>query len=186
MSNLIPPQGHQSVAREYIMRIFSVYGFLLAAVLLALCALVVPTYALVNTQLNINASQGTPGNDVNTVFRDAETSIQHANELVAQLATPSKSVHASEILKEIKKSAREDIIFKNFQIQQTQEKDERRITVSVQGIARSRGALARLKENLEASPLFEHAEVPISDLARDAELPFAMTLIVTHESLQGL
>ncbi len=186
MSNLIPPQGHTTVAREYIMRIFSVYGLLLASVLLALTTLVVPTYALVNTQLNINALQDPAGNGVNTVFRDAETTIQQANALLAQLAAPSKSIHASQILQEVQKSAHKEIVLKNFQIQQTEEKDARRITVSVQGIAGSRSALARLKENLETSPLFEHAEVPISDLARDTDLPFVITLTVTNESLQEL
>ena len=186
MSNLIPPQGHTSVTREYIVRILSVYGFLLASVLVALSALVVPTYALVNTQLGINVLQDPAGNTMSNVFRDAENTIEQANELLTQLAVPSRSIHASELLKEIQKSAREDITFKNFQIEQTQEKDSRRITVQVQGIAGSRSALARLKENLETSPLFEHAEVPISDLARDAELPFVITLTVTSESLLDL
>ncbi len=186
MSNLIPPQGHTSVAREYITRIFSVYGFLLASVLVALCALVVPTYALVDTQLNIHTLEDSSGDTLNSIFRDAETAIQEANGLLVQLAAPSKSVHASEILKEIQKSAHEDVAFKSFQINQAQEKDTRRITVSVQGVAGSRVALARLKVNLELSPLFERAEVPISDLARDAELPFVITLTVTNDSLQGL
>jgi Tfp pilus assembly protein PilN len=184
MSNLIPPQGHTSVGREYILRILSVYGFLLVVSLVALCALVVPTYVLVNTQLTLNESHAVVGSSVDTAFNDAETEIKKANELITQLAAPSKSVHASQILNEIDKSVHRGVEFKTFQIQQTQEKNETIVTVNVQGIAESRGALAAFKEGLEASPLFEHAEVPISDLARDTELPFMITLTVTREALK--
>lgn len=176
MTNLIPPQGHRALRREYIARVFSVYAFLLGGVLIALTALVVPTYVLVDMQLASVTFQNTAALDVDTSYKEAEAAIKHANDILAQFAGDTKQVLPSRVLREMQSVAHTGITFEKFQVQFAPKGAKEGDLILVQGSADSRASLAAFKDALNASPLFENAVVPISDLARDADLPFAITL----------
>lgn len=176
MSNLIPPTGRTSLKREYLVRLLSVYAQLMTVVFFALTALSVPTYVLVNTQLQSTSYRSTEEGGAEDSFREAEAVITDANELLAQLGAPQRFLSATKILDEIRAYAVPGITFETYQIKEGGEAKKPELIVQVQGVADSRTTLAALKLSLESSPLFERAEIPISDLARDAELPFVISL----------
>lgn len=179
MTNLIPPQGHKTLRREYIARVFSVYAFLLGGVFIALTALVVPTYVLVDTQLASVTLQNGAALNVDTTYKEAEAEIRRTNEILNQFSAEATPIYPSRILAEIHEIAHEGIAFERFQVKQAPKGSKEKDVITVQGVASSRTALAAFKDALNGSALFEDAVVPISDLARDADLPFAINLVLS-------
>jgi len=179
MINLIPPKGRVALKHEYILRVASVYGFLLAGVFLASTALMVPTYVLTSSQLTGARDEGDRMSETKKKFDEAFGEIEIANTVMGQLRTESNSVEITKLIEEVVRIAPRGIGFTTFRAIR---KEGVLTEIEVQGTSESRIALASFKNELEASSQFKEALVPISDLARDTELTFVIT--VTLEGVQ--
>jgi hypothetical protein len=173
MINLIPPNGAAALRYEYILRIVSVYGVILGGIFLASAALMVPTYVLTSAQLKTAHSNSEEMEKTKEAFAKAAGEIKQVNAVMSNLRFEENPVTYSEIIEEVVRSASEGITLSTFK---ASHEGETIRTVVVQGVASNRRSLARFKDALEASLLFEKAELPISDLARDTNLPFVVTL----------
>lgn len=179
MINLLPPKGHTSLKHEYFLRIISVYGFMLGAVFISGIILVLPTYVLVSSQLNNVRPMDSEEEIIKNTYAEALSHIQDANTVMAQLRSAVPNVETSAIITEVIRLAPKGITFHTFQA-----KREANVlkSIDVQGYAVTRNALAALKNALEASPIFETATVPISDLARETNLPFVITITLSDSN----
>lgn len=175
MINLIPPKGHTALTHEYVLRVGALYGFMFAGVFAAGAILMVPTYVLVSSQLNSVRPDDERMEETKEAYKNAFSHIQEANTVMAQLRGGMPNVEISAVIKEIVRVAPKGVVFSTFRAAR---EGVVLSTVDVQGQATTRKTLAALKNALEASPLFETADVPISDLARENNLPFAITLTV--------
>lgn len=175
MINLIPPEGHKTLRNEYILRVGTIYSFLLSGVLLSATVLLVPTKVLLDTELSIMVSRtGSEKNDT-TQYVDSDRTIRDANVLIAQLSIPLDVVPISVIIGEIQRASVAGISFTSFQATRDVEDLS---TLTVQGVATSRGTLAAFKDALEREPHILSADVPISDLARETDLPFVIKVML--------
>jgi hypothetical protein len=179
MINLIPHKGQKALKHEYVLRVASVYGFMLSGVFLASTALIVPTYVLTSTQLSTAQDDGLGINETRTAFDAAFGEIKVANTVMAQLRKPQDNVAHSDIIEEIVKVAPRGVSFTTFQMERTGTDLKE---VRVQGTAENRIALSSFKTALEASPFFLQALVPISDLARNSDLPFVITITLAENN----
>lgn len=175
MINLIPPKGHTTLKHEYFLRVGATYCFLLSGVFIALSILLTPTYVLVSSQLKLLTTEVDEDSDTKAQFMEAERAVEEANQMIVQLRTPAPKETISDLIREVNRVAGPDITFRTFQVERTEGVVK---SLVVQGVAPSRSSLATLESSLESSPLFESAEVPISDLARDSNLPFVITITV--------
>lgn len=176
MINLIPPHGQTALKHEYLLRVASVYGFMLAGVLIASTALMVPTYVLTSSQRETVKADTGELEETMAAFDLASSEISLANAVMAQLRMSEPEIIYSKIIEEIVKSAPSGITFATFQGEQ---KEGSPVQVIVQGSAKNRNTLASFKTALEESDMFETAEVPIADLVRDADLPFVVTITLS-------
>jgi hypothetical protein len=156
-----------------VLRVTSIYGLLLSGVLIAWTALMVPTYVLTSSQLSGAQGEGVGVEKTKEEFERAFGEIRVANTIMAQLRKESDNIPISEVIKEVVKRAPEGISFDSFVAVR-----EGRVlsTMQVQGNAQDRMTLAKFKGQLEEAPLFTQAFIPISDLARDTDLSFVVTL----------
>lgn len=175
MINLIPPQGHQALNKEYVLRVASVCACMLSVVFFASAALLVPTYVYISTQVRAVEHQNIESSAVSEEFKAAEASVKFANIIITQLAKGKETPVISLLIEEVKRIAPANITFKTIEMSIT--KDDVN-DLRIQGVAPSRATLLALKQAIEESPLFESAVLPISDLARDADLPFSITVIL--------
>lgn len=173
MINLIPPKGHTALKHEYILRVGAVYGFLLAGVLGAGAILMMPTYVLVSSQLTSVRPDEAQMSATKQTYSDARVTVQQANAVMAQLRNAIPNIEMSDVIEEVVRVAPEGVVLSTFQAER-EGKDLKKI--NIQGKAATRKTLAALKSSLEASSLFATAEVPISDLARENNLPFVVTV----------
>jgi hypothetical protein len=173
MINLIPPIGKTALKHEYVLRVASVYGFLLTGVFIASTILMVPTYVLVSAQMSGAQDVSAGVEETKAAFDTAFSEIKVANTIMAQLRREQSVVPVSAIIEEVVRVAPAGIRFSTFIITRVVGGEEQ---MQVQGVATNRIALASFKNTLEASPLFLTALVPIADLARDTNLPFLITI----------
>ncbi len=177
MINLIPPNGHTALKHEYVLRIASVYGFILGGVFLASAALMVPTYVLTSAQLKTAHQSNEEMELTKAAFAEAADEIKRVNAVMSVLRIEENPIVYSEIIEEVIRSTSEGITLATFRAAQV---NTTLNTVVVQGTASNRRSLSSFKDALEASPLFETAQLPISDLARDTNLPFMVTLTMAQ------
>lgn len=177
MINLIPPHGQTALTHEYMLRVGSVYCFILAGVLAASTALMIPTYVLTSSQLKTVQSGTNEMESTSVAFEKAAEEVKRANAVMAQLRINSALPVYSEIVEEIVRIAPAGISFTTFRTANSDAAaEEAAPEILVQGHATNRNALATFKTALEDNALFETATVPISDLARDTNLPFVVTI----------
>lgn len=176
MINLIPPAGHRAVRKEYLVRVSATYCFLFAAVFILLTISLIPTYVLVQAQMrafDAEASVEAEGGDIKIVEEDMVRTEAILTELRKTPTTPQMSA----IIREIERAATPGISFRNFSLQYAAEGLD---PILVQGTAARREELVALKQAIEAHELFESAEVPLADLAKERDVPFTITITLAE------
>lgn len=175
MINLIPPEGHKAVKREYLFRAGSTFCFLFGWVGLLIAAALIPTYVLISAQIGTFELEAEREQSKDDAVKKAQEEVGTAEAILMQLKTTTETFFSSTAIDEIQKRAPRSIAFRTFSIEESQGRIEK---VQIQGVAPTREALAELKTAIESSDLFLKAEVPIADLARDVDLPFAITVTI--------
>ncbi len=179
MINLIPPEGHRLIKREYLLRVGGTLCFLFGSVFLVLTVAQVPTYVLIGAQINAFAVEIEEQSNKDDSVKLLDKEIERAQEVITQLKSGTSTTPFTVAVDEIQTLADTTIAFKAFVISEPDKRGE--VKIRAQGTAPTREALAKLKSDIEASPLFEKAEVPISDLARDVDLPFVITITISEK-----
>ncbi len=175
MINLIPPIGHKTIRREYILRVVSTILLLFSSVIICLTIALVPRYVLVDTQIKVLESELNQQGISTDVYSAVEKEVKNSNNVLSQIKSVSPHTLSSTVIEEVKAVASPSITFETFQVDSG---GDRVNSVQIQGVAPTREALAQLKLKLENSPMFEKAEVPIADLVRDTNLPFTITVVL--------
>ncbi len=147
--------------------------FLFGFVCILLTIALLPKYIQIKTQIDAFALETQKESNKDNTLIEAEQEVTKTREVLAQLKSSKVSITASEAIDEIQKHAPAEIIFKNFA---TELSNGVVVKIQAQGIAPTREALSRLKIAIESSEIFDKAEVPISDLARDINVPFSITI----------
>lgn len=181
MINLLPPKGKTALRHEYILRVWTIYAVILTGICIAATALLIPTYVLINTQFHGVEGDNEKSAHAREAFAMAKEEITHANDIITQLTKPAHERQISKLITDIMTlNAASNITFTTFQVAE----EKNLYTISILGTAPSRGSLAGFKTALEESNQFKTVELPLSDLARDVDLSFAITLTVTHTGSQ--
>ena len=174
MINFIPPEAKAAVKREYIVRAASVWALLLAAVATVITVLLVPTYVLLLGQLEALSKEIVRMDEGSgTEYTEARATLGKTQQLAVELNVPTVRPTPSEILREIQNVQLRTIAISGFSYLHDGTKVT---TLTIEGIAATREALAEFSAALEKSPLFARAAVPVSELAEDHDLPFTLTL----------
>ncbi len=176
MINLIPPEGHKAVKREYLLRVGSTLAFLFGWVAIFLGIALVPTYVLIDAQIDTFMLEQATEQVKEESFKKAQEEVRTIETVLTQLKSYTPKVLPSSVIAEIQKRSPRNVTFRQFSIDEVEGVIEK---VQIQGVAPTRESLAQLKNSLETSEMFDTAEVPIADLARGAELPFAITVTMS-------
>ncbi len=180
MTNLIPPEAKRSVKKEYWVRVCSVWAFLCSGVLLGFSALLLPTYVLFSSQIAAFSEESrTVGGAAPTEsYTAALAEITRANTRAVRLSEQPEGHHASELLAAVEDVQSSAIELRGFSANSGANGQ----SINVRGVAEDRAALAAFANALKRSSLFTEAEVPVSSLVREENLPFDITVrVVANE-----
>lgn len=177
MINFLSPETKQAVKREYVTRVASVWMLLIAGVATVGAALLAPTYVLLVRQLDALSQEIVTLENESDAERYLATrdALSGAHSLALQLAVSYPGPTPSQILTEVQKAQTDTIVISGFSHERAADRPD---AVKVQGTAATREALAQFAAALERNPIFTRAEVPVSDLASDRDLPFTLTIVL--------
>lgn len=174
MINLIPPHARKQVRIEYWVRSVSVWVLLAAIALFIVGVLFAPTYVLIHSQLSAyeDSYAAAAANDAS--YKELEASVRIANANAQKLLTGGAVHSYTNILEEVDLITNETIVLEEVRMERTSVGLIEQITL--RGVAATRIALVAYQEAIEAHAFFETADLPISNLAKDKDVPFSMTV----------
>lgn len=178
MSNLLPTAGKNAVRLEYWVRACSVWAILCGFVSLAIVLMLGSTYLLFSSRLeSVKIETAQKASDATTSFQEAKNAIVRANKFANKLSQTSGLPNASKVLSELDTELAPEITLTAVSLAP----QENTLELEVRGVARTREALAAFVERLKRNPYFADARVPVSDLAKAADAPFGITVIVSNK-----
>lgn len=175
MINLIPPQGQKKLQREYLFRSTIVFSILFGFVFLLLFAALIPTYVLVSAQINALTTSSLQDSSKAEQYTKIESETKSLEKIISQLEKATSTKQVSPLIDEVVAITPDGVTVQSFTIS-----EEKGIVqkVQLQGTARTRSSLVQFRNALEGSSYFKKADVPLSDLAKDSDLPFNISVLL--------
>ncbi len=175
MANLIPPQAKKQVVHEYWIRVASVWLILLGMAAIVIGVLNVPVYVLVKNQHEAYRVQYEQAGVQKTSFEKIEGEIDLANDMTALLATISDYEPISFYLDSLERLLNPNVTVSNYRFLRDGQvlRD-----IQISGTAANRQSLVALSQAIEDSPHFTSAEIPLSNLAKNKDIPFTITVVL--------
>lgn len=180
MVNLLPQTAKRQLVVEYYVRVVSVWLFLVTGAMLVLGVLLMPISVLVDLQLKAFDETFTRVSADNASFADSEKSVLAANVLASELNRIDAYAPLLDDVTAIQDLADSAISIRSITLERTEAGVVETITVT--GEAATRAALASFRDRIEDAPRFIGAALPISNLAKDKEVPFSIAITVNNEA----
>lgn len=178
MINLLPPSARKQVQIEYWIRVSSVWVILLGCACIIIGSLMVPSLILVQSQLAVYDGEYQAASTQKNVYETLEQDVRVANGIAAQLVSSDVDRLFSNIISEIEEVAGRTVALSSITFSRT---DMIVQSVQITGEAASRSLLVQFRDELETSPLFDSAALPLANLAKDKDVPFSIAIIVSNQ-----
>lgn len=173
MINLLPPQGKRRVTREYWVRVVSVWSILIASGVLLVTILHVPVYVLLQNKLDAFVEEFNEATGRKESFDESKAQIVQANVLAKLLAAEDQGVAFTTVTQTLESLAGVDVTIEHIQLQRN---EQALAATTISGMATTRQALVRFRDAITAHELFDEVELPLSNLAKDRDIPFSLTI----------
>ena len=178
MINLIPLRARKDVKVEYWIRVVSVWFFLMSFALLITGVLLFPSLSLIQSQLDVYGNSYKQASEENESNKKLEESIRVANSVAQKLVRVEDTYLFTVLLADIQAAANDTIFLESVLMNRTDGKVD---TIQLTGNAVSRGALVQFRDALEAYDAFASIELPLSNLAKDKDIPFNITVTIQSQ-----
>lgn len=173
MINLIPPAAKKRVVTEYWLRVVVVWEWLAVAAIILIGFMLVPASALINSQTAAFSSAYQDAKTGTQSYTGLVANVTQANLIAKELIHTNNTPYYSNFLTHINSLAPASIHIHVINMSWATSSIR---TITVDGVADSRSALAQFKDTLSNDALFSNASLPLSNLAKDKDVPFLITL----------
>jgi len=170
MINLIPTEAKKYVRMEYWLRTVSMWFLLLTFAVGIIGALLIPSVVLIRSQLVVSNNNYQAISAQNEKYTTLEKKVRISNNLSQKLLAWKDVPSFTSYITLIEGQAQKTIRIKSLVSSRVDGLNVEEITVV--GIADSRQALVSFRDTLEAQNIFESVELPLSNLAKDKDVPF--------------
>lgn len=176
MINLIPTRARKNILKEYWTRVLSVWMLLLGSAAVVIALLLVPSYVLVTLQSNALSAVAAEARDKSEEYDTSAIQIVDANRRGALLMEQTAELPMTELIALIEALAGEQVAITELRFLHAADGSIEPVTVV--GKAATRADLAAYRNALEANNVFDAVNLPISNLAKDIDIPFSMTVTI--------
>ncbi len=178
MINLIPPNAKKSIVKEYWVRVSSTWMYLWAFTLLCCVAIVFPAYVLITSQVNVYQASAAQASAKVADYQQATTALVRSSQQASAAVNESKVEKFSEYLELFEGLQGGTIEISQIRISRGVEGIE---PVQITGKAVDRQSLASFRDRLLSQSVVSEADLPISNLARDKDIQFTLTVVINNE-----
>jgi hypothetical protein len=171
MINLIPPTAKKQIVAEYWVRVVSLGGFLVGSACLFSAALFIPINIYIVSQerylsLSLSANQAEQANQIeNTAL------LSRANQQAILLLQTKPEYTTASLLPRLQVIGGNTVILNEIALSQAPAP-----LLTVSGVAVTRQALVDYRDTLEAVEEYVRVDLPISNLIKDRNVPFTITI----------
>jgi hypothetical protein len=175
MINLIPPSAKKKIVLEYWVRAISVWFYTWAAALLLGAFVMVPVYVLVNLQVSSSSESAASAGQMLASYDEVSKQITISNQEAKALLDSKKYKLLSRYLDTFFSLETSEVSISQISLSRVKEGVS---PVQISGSANTRQALASFRDQLLALPDVDSVDLPISNLAKDKDIQFALTVKV--------
>lgn len=179
MINLIPPAAKKSITREYWKRTITVWLWLFCVAFIMLAVFLLPTYVMLLTEINNLSEEASVEVDAVATYDKSITELKKANAEALLLLGQKSTTTPSVLITKLVAYAGNGVTLNSFQLKSLNAGGE----ISVSGLASSRQTLANFRDVVAADENFRSVNLPISNLIKDKDLLFTMTMELATTTL---
>ncbi|MFZ2167909.1 MAG: hypothetical protein WAV50_03525 [Minisyncoccia bacterium] len=178
LTNLLPPERQESLAREYRFRFGVVATEIFITLVVVATVLLIPTYVFLAK--NVQAKETRLANMKTTLSSSDEMALSARLVALSNDATSlislSKRPSASSIIRSVLAVSRPGVTVSG--ISYTPPAGKSPSTIALNGTAATREALRRYQLALQDAPSVLSADLPVSAYAKDTNIIFTITVIL--------
>jgi Tfp pilus assembly protein PilN len=169
MINLLPPTAEKSWVREQRLRAGVTFCFMAALVSLAVLVASLPTGELLARHGESLANDESLAEEVRMRAADVEKDLKTTRALIEHLSQPLTPKQYSVLIELMDALAATEATLTHFNFGDKKE-------LELNGVAASRASLSAFRARLESHESVKAVESPLSNLVKDMDVPFSMTV----------
>lgn len=173
MINLIPPSAKKKVVFEYWIRVCSVWFYIWTGALLAGIFIMLPAYVLITSQVSVYEESARTASLKVSSFEDLTKELELANKQAIAVSEGMSTPLVSEYITLLRSLEGDSVTLSEISVARSETKIE---PIKIVGTASDRQTLAALRDRLIADPKVESVELPLSNLAKDKDIKFTITV----------
>lgn len=179
MRNLLPENYKKKVSREYNIRILIVSMWMAFSVVCVLITLTLPSFFLVQAQ-SAALYERKSLIERTIVIRKKDVSlneIENTKKQIEKIQEIQDKKNITDVMVSIKEVMPSDISVNDFYFLSGQPNEkEQKSRISIRGISQDRRTLTRFRDNLKKLKEIKDVELPTSQLAKSANIPFLIEI----------
>jgi len=173
MINLVPGVVRKAIIKEYWVRVGSVFLAMFAVAALLCGVFALPVYVLINSQVDAFAASASEAAKRVADFNISTEVLTKANTQAQKLIEQKNVVNFSTVYTQIEKGTGAGTVIRGYEFTR---KDNDIGTIVVMGRSDTRQALADFHATLKQQSWVEKVDLPISNLAKEKDIDFTMTI----------
>ncbi len=178
MINLIPQVAKNKIISEYWVRVVSVWMFVISLASIVVSLLLLPVYVLVTSKVDAYSTSADEGAGKVAEYDVSASALTKVNNQAQMLLEAGKVKQFSELVTAISALQSPDITITEFNFHRSGIVPK---TVQVNGKAATRQSLASFRDSLIALPWVGDVNLPISNLAKDRDITFNISIVFKVE-----
>lgn len=175
MTNLIPPVAKKSIKIEYWVRVLSVWFLVWAGAFLVGIFVLVPSFVLISSQAKVYSQSTDLISQEKDGFGTVSTGLDQASTQAGDIIDGFSLPTFTEYLTLFKQLENSEVQLTEINITRNGKGVQ---PVRLSGEASSRQALAAFRDRLLAQPRISAVDLPLSNLAKDKDLTFSLTVTI--------
>ena len=177
MINLIPATAKASLIKEYWMRAATVWFFLWSVAVLLGMFILIPSYVLTHSQVTAYQDSADSATEKIANYETVSKELSRAGVWAKMVKDNFALTSTSQYIALFRSLERDGIAISNISISRGDSGVE---PIIVAGTADNRQALAAFRDNLVAHEVIESVDLPLSNLAKDKDIPFEVTVTIDN------
>lgn len=179
MINLIPPPAKRKLRYEYWVRAVSVWFTIWSVALFAGACILLPAYVLIGSQVSVYQVSATAASEKVVNYETVSASLEQANLQARSVIDEANLPLFSEYISLFEAQQGSGVAITEMRL-------SREVTgvapVTVSGTADDRQSLASFRDRLLAIEEVTSVDLPISNLARDKDISFTLTVALRNNT----
>ena len=179
MVNLIPAKAKKNVAIEYWMRVLTVWSLIATAVAALFAVTFLPVYVSVDTKIDAYQESANLASQKIASFEAVSEDLTRSTDQAQLLIASTKEISLSKVIDLFDSLETNGIEYKQVTVKKISGGGLDPVTLN--GMARDRQALSDFKDRLVAEESIESVDFPLSNLAKNRDIPFSITVNMSNQ-----